>query len=216
MKATPSLRRSTLFSLLPALYLALVLPALAEKQKTYDLGGFPLWTAKKNPIAAPFIPGLNAALLLTEEQKTKLIEARSETFGNEELQKLGAAIKKNPNASEGDREAAHKAYDVARGQFKERVDAILTAAQRKLIADINTVFEEVSAATGEAFRDRYAQLKNDKASAGEVSKEAREKNAKDFKTRLEGMLNKDQWTALDQAAAAEEAAAKNSVKVKKN
>ncbi len=213
MKITVASVRSTLLPLLLTFSTVLVLPALAQK-KVGNLGGFPLWTAKKSPLAGPFIPGLNAALLLTEEQKPKLFAARDETLGNEQLQKLAGSIKQNPNASEADREAARRAYDEARGQFKERVDAILTADQRKLIASISTVFEEVSGATSEAFRDRFAQLKGDKASAAEVYKEANEKTAKDFKTRLEGLLSKDQWAALNQAEA-EEVAAASVVKVKK-
>jgi hypothetical protein len=136
-------------------------------------------------------------------------------LGTAELQKIGASIKQNPNASEADRAAATQAFEEARGQFKDRVDTILTADQRKLIASISALFEEVSAATGEAYHDRFAQLKGDKASAAEVYKEASEKNAKDFKGRLEGLLSKDQWAALTKAAEDEEAAAKNAVKVKK-
>lgn len=215
MKITGSSVRSTLLSLLFTLCTALALPAHAQKEKSSDLGGFPLWSAKKNPLAAPFIPGLNAALLLTEEQKGKLISAREEVLGNEKLQKLGASIKANPNASEADRDAARKAYEEARDQFKDKVDAILTADQRKLVSGLNTIYEEVTSATHEAYRDRASQLKGDKAGMEELQKEVREKIAKDFKGRLEGMLSKEQWAALTKAAAAEEAVAKNSVKVKK-
>lgn len=215
MKTTAASVRSTLLPLLLTFCTVLALPALAQKQKTSNLAGFPLWTAKKNPMAGPFIPGLNAALLLTEEQKTKLTTARDETLGNEQLQKLGASIKQNSNASEADRAAASKAYEEARSQFKDRVDAILAADQRKLVASINGVFEEVSNAIGEAYHNRFAQLKGDRAGMEELQKETREKHAKDFKGRLEGILSKDQWAALNTAAEAEEAAAKNSVKVKK-
>ena len=214
MKPAASPFRSSLLVLLSVLCTALAMPALAQK-KAGSLAGFPLWTAKKNPLAGPFIPGLNAALLLTDEQKAKLHAAREETLGNPELQKLGASLKQNPNASEADRAAATKAFEEARGQFKDRVDAILTADQRKLIASMSALFEEVSVATGEAYRDRFAQLKGDKAGAAEAYKEASEKNAKDFKGRLEGLLTKDQWAALTKAAEDEEAAAKNAVKVKK-
>ncbi|NBV21021.1 MAG: hypothetical protein EBS05_03370 [Proteobacteria bacterium] len=214
MKSAASPFRSSLLVLLSVLCTALAMPALAQK-KAGSLAGFPLWTAKKNPVAGPFVPGLNAALLLTDEQKAKLHAAREETLGNPELQKLGASLKQNPNASEADRAAATKAFEEARGQFKDRVDTILTADQRKLIASISALFEEVSVATGEAYRDRFAQLKGDKASAAEVYKEASEKNTKDFKGRLEGLLSKDQWAALTKAAEDEEAAAKNAVKVKK-
>jgi hypothetical protein len=203
--------------LLFALCAALALPALAQKQKSTDLAGFPLlWSAKKNPLAGPFVPGLNAALLLSEEQKGKLITAREEILQNEKLQQLGAKVKQNPNATEAERDAARQAHEQTRDEFKARVESILTADQRKLIASISTVFEEVAAATGEAYRDQFAQLKGDKAGMEELQKAAREKTMKDFKVRLEGTLSKEQWAALNKAAEAEEAAARNSVKVKKN
>ncbi|MBI3881938.1 MAG: hypothetical protein HY301_17990, partial [Verrucomicrobia bacterium] len=135
------------------------------------LAGFPLWSAKKNPLTGPFIPGLNAALLLTAEQCDKLVAAREEVMGNEKLQKLGAAVKANPNASEADRDAARKAYEEARDQFKDKVDAILTADQRKLVTSIGAVFDEVATATHEAYADRFAQSKGDKAAWADLQKE---------------------------------------------
>lgn len=215
MKITVRSPRSLALVLL-VLCTALALPALAQKKASTDLAGFPLWSAKKNPLTGPFIPGLNAALLLSAEQSAKLWAAREEILSNEKLQKLGASIKQNPNASEADREAARKSYEEARDQFKDRIATILTPEQLKLIASINTVFEEVAAATHEAYGDRFAQLKGDKAGWLELQKEATEKTLKDFKARLEGLLSKDQWAALTKAAEAEEAVAKNSVKVKKN
>jgi len=217
MKTTFLPARATLLPLLFAFCTALVLPALAQKQKSTDLAGFPLlWSAKKNPLAGPFIPGLNAALLLSDEQKEKLITAREETLGNEKLQKLGAGVKLNPNASEAEREAARKANEEARGQFKMRIETILTPDQRKLVGIINTLFEEVLAATHAAYRGQFEQVvKTDKAKADELRQEAQQKTVKDFRTRLEGTLSKEQWAALNKAAAAEEAVAKNSVKIKK-
>ena len=88
MKTTVSSARSALLPLLLTLCTVLALPALAQKTKTSNLAGFPLWTAKKNPLAGPFIPGLNAALLLTDEQNAKLNAVRDETLGNEKLQKI--------------------------------------------------------------------------------------------------------------------------------
>lgn len=216
MKTSVSPIRSLVLTTLCVLFAALALPASAQKQKSTDLAGFPLlWSAKKNPLAGPFIPGLNAALLLSDEQKEKLITARQETLGNEKLQSLGAKVKLNPNASEAERAAAQKAQEEARGQFLTRVEGILTPDQRKLVGVINTIFEEVLTATGEAYHDRFAQLKGDKAGLEDLRKESQEKTFKDFRARLEGTLSKDQWAALTKAAEAEEAVAKNSVKVKK-
>jgi hypothetical protein len=215
MKITVLPPRATVF--LFALCTALTLPTLAQKQKSTDLSGFPLlWSAKKTPLTGPFIPGLNAALLLSDEQTEKLIAAREETLSNEKFQKLGAVVKLNPNASDAEREAARQANEEARDQFKTRVENILTAEQRKLVERLNTVFGESLTAAQEAYRGQLEQLvKTDKARAEELRQEVREKSLKDFKARLEGMLSKEQWAALAKAAAAEEAVAKNSVKIKK-
>lgn len=215
MKATVSFTRLLAVPTVCFLLAAAAQPALAQKAKTHDLAGFPLWSAKKNPLTGPFVPGLNATLLLTDEQKGKLIAAREEIMGNEKLQKLGATIKQNPNASEAERDAARKVFEEARDQFKDRVDTILAPEQRKLVGTLNGVFEEVTGATHEAFRDRAAQLKGDKAGMEELQKEVREKVNKDFRNRIEGLLSKAQWLAFTQAVEAEEAAAKNSVKIKK-
>ena len=65
------------------------------------------------------------------------------------------------NASEAERDTARQAFEAARDQFRDRVDAILTAEQRKLVSTLNGVFEEVTEATHEAYRERAAQLKAD-------------------------------------------------------
>ena len=217
MKITGRSYRSLALPLLLTLCTAMTLPALAQKEKSTDLAGFPLlWSAKKTPLTGPFIPGLNAALLLTDAQKVKLIAAREETLSNEKLQKLGAGVKLNPNASDAEREAARKASEEAREQFKSRVEASLTAEQRKLVAQLNTIFDESLTAAQEAYRGQLEQVvKTDKAKMEELRQELREKGLKDFKARLEGTLTKEQWAALTKAAAAEESVAKSSVKVKK-
>lgn len=216
MKTTAFPGRSTV--LLFVLCITFALPALAQKQKSTDLAGFPLlWSAKKMPLTGPFIPGLNAALLLSDEQKEKLIAAREEILANEKLQKLGASVKQNPNASEVERDAARRAYKEARDQFKARVENILNAEQRKLVERLNAIFDESLTAAQEAYRGQLEQVvKTDKAKMEELRQEVREKGLKDFKARLEGTLTKEQWAALTKAAEAEEAVAKNSVKVKKN
>ncbi len=217
MKITLGSVRYTLLTVLLTFCTVLALPALAQKQKSTDLSGFPLlWSAKKTPLTGPFIPGLNAALLLSDEQREKLLAAREETLSNEKLQKLGAGVKLNPNASDAEREAARKANDEARNQFKTRVEAILTPEQRKLVERLNGIYDEALTAAQEAYRGQLEQVvKTDKARMEELRKELREKGLTDFKARLEGTLSKEQWAAISKAAAAEETAAKSSVKVKK-
>jgi hypothetical protein len=217
MHLTCSTRRSRLWLSLSLMVAALALPAAAQKQKANDLAGFPLlWSAKKNPLTGPFIPGLNAALLLSAEQKEKLLTARAETLDDEKLRGLGTKVKLNPNASEAERDAAQRAQEVARGQFQTRVEAILTPDQRKLVGTINGLYDESLTAAQEEYRGQFEQVvKTDKARQEELRREVQQKVLKNFRARLEGNLTKEQWAELTQAAAAEEAVAKSQEKTKK-
>ena len=49
----------------------------AEKQKKADITGFPFWKSEKQPHAAPFVPGLNAALELTDAQREQIADAQN-------------------------------------------------------------------------------------------------------------------------------------------
>lgn len=217
MHLTCSTRRSRLWLAFTLMVAALALPAAAQKQKANDLAGFPLlWSAKKNPLTGPFIPGLNAALLLSAEQKEKLLTARAETLDDEKLRGLGTKVKLNPNASEAERDAAQRAQEVARGQFQTRVEAILTPEQRKLVGTINGLYDESLTAAQEEYRGQFEQVvKTDKARQEELRREVQQKVLKNFRARLEGNLTKEQWAELTQAAAAEEAVAKSQEKPKK-
>jgi hypothetical protein len=216
MHITCSTRRSRLWLYFTLMVAALALPAAAQKQKSNDLAGFPLlWSAKKNPLTGPFIPGLNAALLLSAEQKEKLLTARAETLDDEKVRGLGTKVKQNPNASEVERDAAQQAQEVARGQFQTRVEAILTPDQRKLVGTINGLYDESLTAAQEESRGQFEQVvKIDKARQEELRREVQQKVLKNFRARLEGNLTKEQWAALTQAAA-EEAVAKSQEKPKK-
>jgi len=216
MHITCSTRRSRLWLAFSLMVAALALPAAAQKQKSNDLAGFPLlWSAKKNPLTGPFIPGLNAALLLSAEQKDKLLTARAETLDDDKVRGLGAKVKQNPNASEAERDAAQHAQEVARGQFQTRVEAILTPEQRKLVGTINGLYDESLNAAQEEYRGQFEQVvKTDKARQEELRREVQQKVLKNFRARLEGNLTKEQWAALTQAAA-EEAVAKSQEKPKK-
>ena len=217
MPITCSTQRSRFLLALSLMLAALALPAAAQKQKSNDLAGFPLlWSAKKNPLTGPFIPGLNAALLLSAEQKEKLLTARAETLDDEKLRGLGTKVKLNPNASEAERDAAQRAQEVARGQFQTRVEAILTPDQRKLVGTINGLYDESLTAAHEEYRGQFEQVvKTDKARQEELRREVQQKVLKNFRARLEGNLTKEQWAELTQAAAAEEAVAKSQEKTKK-
>ena len=58
---------------------ALTASALAVEKKP-AIGNFPFWSAPKREFSDQFVPGLNAALLLSPEQIEQLHAARRETI----------------------------------------------------------------------------------------------------------------------------------------
>ena len=189
--------------------------ALAQKEKRPDVSGFPFWKAPKIGYTKPFVPGLNAVLMLSDEQKEKLVTAQHETVNSETVQEAGRRVKTNPNASEAERQAARETMEQAQTDFRVRVAAILTAEQKALIENINAAYEDVRNAVGQEFQPRYAAAKGNEQEAAKVRIEAQEKTEADFLRRLAGMLSSEQNLALAKAAAEEkERAAKASAQKK--
>src|SRR5687767_4022119 len=88
-------------SLMAGICFLLVTVAVADEKKP-ALGNFPFWSAPKREYADQFVPGLNAALMLTPDQISKLNEARRETIDSEAVR---GSNRKDPNATEAEREA---------------------------------------------------------------------------------------------------------------
>lgn len=197
---------SRVFSL--AVVFALTASALAVEKKP-AIGNFPFWSAPKREYADQFVPGLNAALLLSSEQIEQLHAARRETIDNETLR---SATRKDPNLTEAQREAAHKLASEAHANLRIKVSNILTADQRALIERINAVHQEVSKAAHEEFQPKLTSSKGDDQAQEKFRNEMRERILSDFRSKLDGLLSPSQKAAFDQAAMDEQAAAKNSKK----
>jgi len=194
--------------LLLTLVFALTASALAvEKQPA--IGNFPFWSAPKREYADQFVPGLNAALLLSTEQIEQLHAARRETIDSETLR---SGNRKDPNLTEAQREAAHKLVNEAHANLRIKVSNILTADQRALIERINAVHQEVTKAVHEEFQPKLTSSKGDDQAQEKFRNEMRERILSDFRSKLDGLLSPNQKAAFDQAAANEQAAAKNSKK----
>ena len=187
---------------------ALAASALAVEKKP-AIGNFPFWSAPKREYADQFVPGLNAALLLSPQQIEQLHAARRETIDNETLR---AATRKDLNLSEAQREAAHKLVSDAHASLRIKVSNILTAEQRALIERINAVHQEVGKAVHEEFQPQVTASKGDDQTQERFRKEFQERIASDFRSKLDGLLSPNQKAAFDQAAMDEQAAAKNSKK----
>lgn len=187
---------------------ALAASALAVEKKP-AIGNFPFWSAPKREFSDQFVPGLNAALLLSPEQIEQLHAARRETIDNETLR---TATRKDPNLTEAQREAAHKLVSEAQASLRIKVSNILTADQRALIERINAVHQEVGKAVSEEFQPKLVASKGDDQAQERFRKEMRERVSADFRSKLDGLLSPNQKAAFEQAAADEQAAAKNAKK----
>lgn len=186
------------------LVVACCVAAVAQKEKKRpDVGNFPFWTAKKTARVGPFVPGLNVVLMLTDEQKEKIVAARQETIGSDAVVAAGRALKTDPNASEAQKEAARKVVEEARAQLDAKVAAILTPEQKSLIEKINALYAEVQESVRAEFQGQFVAAKGNEQEAARVQKEFREKAAAQFANRLIGILTPEQRTAIEVAAAEE-------------
>lgn len=192
------------------LTIALLLTASAVAvEKKPAIGNFPFWSAPKREHADQFVPGLNAALLLSPEQIEQLHAARRETIDSETLR---AATRKDPNLTEAQREAAHKLVSDAQASLRIMVSNILTADQRALVERINAVHQEVQKSVLDEFQPKLSASKGDDQVQERLRNEMRERVSSDLRSKLDGLLSPNQKAAFDQAAADEQAAAKNSKK----
>ena len=180
---------------------SLCLATLAEAQeKKPTIGNFPFWSVPKQEFADQLVPGLNAALLLSDEQIVKLHEARRETIDNEQLR--GKKVK-DPNVPEAEREAHRKATQEAYANLRIKVSNILTAEQRTLIEQINAAHLEVSNAASEEFGAQLASAKGNEELQKTLQQQKRDRLTSNFKSKLEGLLSPNQKAAWEKAAAEE-------------
>ena len=183
---------------------SLLLPGgAARAQKKSDLGDFPFWTGKGGSPAGPYAPGLNAALLLTDEQKLKIQEARQETIGSEAVGDAGRKMKTNPNLTDAEREELRKIGDEARAALKEKVKSILTVEQKEFIERASALHGTTAAEVNEEFSAQFASAKGSKADMGAVMKEYQVKLQAEFARKLEAIMTPAQSAAMQVRAALE-------------
>jgi hypothetical protein len=170
-----------------------------------DLLGF---TGKGN---APYAlerdyPGINGALLLTEEQKQKIHAAWEKTIGSPEAKAAGMLLKSDPSATEAQKEAARKVLQDVRTRLNEQVGSVLSHPQKVLVEKINAVVVELQNAVLEDFIPQFAAAKGNDAQTKEVQKQFREKLQAEFPRKLESILSPEQKAGFEKAAAAQKAA----------
>lgn len=71
----------------------------AEKEKRADVSDYPFWNAPKRGHVAPFVPGLNAVLDLTDAQKQQISAARDEMQADAAVQAARSISKSDPSVT---------------------------------------------------------------------------------------------------------------------
>jgi hypothetical protein len=174
----------------------------AEKQKAVDVNGFPFWTGgKKAGFIPQFVPGLNAALLLSEEQKEKIGAARNETMNDEAVKAARSIPKGDPSVTPEQREKARAAVDAANAKLRERIAAILTAEQRTLIEKINSAYAAAVEETGIVYSEKFASptVKTDQEARRRLQEEKSQDTEDGFLHKLDVILTQPQKDAMKAA-----------------
>jgi Spy/CpxP family protein refolding chaperone len=155
-------------------------------------------TGEPFELEKPF-PGVTAALMLSDEQKSALSQAHQETVRNPKIRnKISALeVKKQPDPAE--REAIRKEMDEARLELRQRVDAILTPQQKELVNKIQDAATEAEHEANEFFDPEFREAKGEE-NLRDVREKARVEAEDILVQKLEKFLTPAQMQAIQQAA----------------
>ena len=191
---------------------AIAFPAsAADKKERIPPGGETFFTGKgEQPFALErVVPGINAVLMLSDDQIDKINTARAETIQSEAVQAAGRKVKTDPKATEQEKAEAAKHIAEARAKFTKQVADILSADQKKLIAALNEAHVDVTKEVHDQFEAQFVAAKGDAELTAKLRKEAQEEITKGIDRKLVGLLNAEQRKAMEKEAARQKKAAED-------
>jgi Spy/CpxP family protein refolding chaperone len=198
------MKAHSFFATLLAAIVVLAPLGAAEKQKpSARVGDYPFWTTKKRGYVGPFVPGLNGALQLSEEQKAKIASVRDEISNDEAVKAARGISKSDPSVTSEQREQARSTMEAAAARLRKSVDPILTSEQRALIEKINAAYAAAIDDVEIAYAERFASVKaleDRRALQEEKNREVEEY----FLEKLNRLLTPEQKDAMKRAAEEEE------------
>ncbi|MFN4258149.1 MAG: hypothetical protein ACK4RK_02555 [Gemmataceae bacterium] len=190
-----------LIALVTPLFLAAG-PALAQKEKKLTLPpGDLFFVMKGRPVALERVaPGIQGALLLTDDQKQKLLEALEETRWSEAVRSAGQTLKADPNATEAQKAEARQVIENAHAKLQQHLATVLTQEQKTLINRLNAAAQESHQSAREKFEAEFTAAKGNDTLMEEVNKKMRKEAQEEFNRKLAGILTPEQRQGLEQAA----------------
>jgi hypothetical protein len=204
-------------SLVPSLivgFIAFTTVNAAEK-KASAAADYPFWTAKKRGYVGQFVPGLDAVLGLTDEQREQIAAARDEMANDESVKAARSISKSDPSVTAEQRDKAHAAVEAATTRMREKVAAILTPPQKELIGKINAAYAGAVEDVGIVYADKFASVKADEAARRRIQDEKNQDTEEQFLHKLDAILTASQKEAMSRAAEEEEQRRANAPVTKK-
>ena len=163
------------------------------------------FTMKGQPYALErTFPGIVAAFMFTEDQKTDLNDSYYQTVGDPVIREQGASLKQK-EASDAERQTYRKLMEDARAEMKKEMEAILTPEQKALIPKIQAAAEDAQKKAREAFAADLG-IKGEKSRSPELQEKIRIEAEDIFVQELEKFLTPAQMEAVRQAAVAQKEA----------
>jgi hypothetical protein len=154
------------------------------------------------------VPGIQGALALTDEQKTKISAAADQTIHSEKVRAAMATVKLDPNATEAQKEEAKRVLAEARAKLRDLTTQVLTPEQKSLLPRISEAVAEARKQAAAAMETELIAGKGDPAKAAELQKQLRQKTSEAVQAGLEKLLTPAQLAAYKKAAEAQVAAEK--------
>ncbi|HEV8604169.1 MAG TPA: hypothetical protein VGQ99_02310 [Tepidisphaeraceae bacterium] len=182
---------------------ALCLPSIAAKPpKPLPLQPpIPFFKTTGEPfeLEKPF-PGITAALMLTDQQKTALSQAHQQTVRNPDLRNKISALELKADSTQAQRETVRREMKEARAQLRQRVAAILTPEQSTLASKIQDAAIAAEHEANDIFRADFEAAKADPRKSSEVREKSRVEAEDLLVQKLEKFLTPAQMQAIQQSA----------------
>src|SRR4051812_18790142 len=185
--------------------LALCLPVLAEKPArpapAANRPASPFFKPTGEPyeLEKPF-PGITAALVLSDQQKTAMTEAYQQTVRNPGLRGRISVLERNPDAPEAQRKAVRDEMEKARADLRQRIATILTPEQSALAIKIQDAAVAAEHEANDIFRAEFEAAKIDPAKLSEIRAKARTEAEDLLVQKLEKFLTPAQMQAIQKSA----------------
>ena len=181
--------------------------AAAMAQRRPSLRGLPLWPGPaergSGALVTQYVPGLDAALMLTDDQIGKIQAAQ---MAQREILKaaIGDKNPRDPNLTVAEKEVIRKSYEEANAKLQETVVGVLTAEQKALIQKVGTAYADLRKSVEAEFRQKAVAIpRDDQEARAKLYQEMEAKVEADFTKMLDTLLPAEQRAAVAKAAAEE-------------